>query len=83
MNADREVQQLTESFNEMVSQLVERLERDARFASDVSHELRSPLTTLATTAQRLFNSTASELSPAGQESLDLLTRGPRDLPVAR
>jgi hypothetical protein len=34
----------------MVSQLVQRLERDARFASDVSHELRSPLTTLATTA---------------------------------
>ena len=44
--ADLEVQQLTESFNAMVSQLVERLERDARFASDVSHELRSPMTTL-------------------------------------
>jgi len=69
--ADREVQQLTESFNEMVSQLVERLERDARFASDVSHELRSPLTTLATTASVLQNH-RSELSPAGQESLDLL-----------
>jgi len=70
--ADREVQQLTESFNEMVSQLVERLERDARFASDVSHELRSPLTTLATTASVLQQHRA-ELSPAGQESLDLLT----------
>jgi two-component system, OmpR family, sensor histidine kinase MtrB len=70
--ADREVQQLTESFNQMVSQLVERLERDARFASDVSHELRSPLTTLATTASVLQQHRA-ELSPAGQESLDLLT----------
>jgi two-component system sensor histidine kinase MtrB len=70
--ADREVQQLTESFNEMVSQLVERLERDARFASDVSHELRSPLTTLATTASVLVQH-REELSPAGQESLDLLT----------
>ena len=69
--ADREVQQLTESFNEMVSQLVERLERDARFASDVSHELRSPLTTLATTASVLQQHRA-DLSPAGQESLDLL-----------
>jgi len=49
-NTDREVQQLTDSFNAMVSQLVDRLERDARFASDVSHELRSPLTTLATSA---------------------------------
>ncbi len=70
--ADREVQQLTESFNEMVSQLVERLERDARFASDVSHELRSPLTTLATTASVLVQH-RDELSPAGRESLDLLT----------
>ncbi|HVB51469.1 MAG TPA: ATP-binding protein [Acidimicrobiales bacterium] len=69
--ADREVQQLTESFNEMVSQLVQRLERDARFASDVSHELRSPLTTLATTAS-VLQQHRSELSPAGQESLDLL-----------
>jgi signal transduction histidine kinase len=69
--ADREVEQLTESFNEMVSQLVRRLERDARFASDVSHELRSPLTTLATTAS-VLQQHRSELSPAGQESLDLL-----------
>ncbi len=70
--ADREVFQLTESFNQMVSQLVDRLERDARFASDVSHELRSPLTTLATTASVLQQHRA-ELSPAGQESLDLLS----------
>ena len=69
--ADREVQQLTESFNQMVSQLVQRLERDARFASDVSHELRSPLTTLATTAS-VLQQHREELSPAGQESLNLL-----------
>jgi signal transduction histidine kinase len=69
--ADEEVQQLTESFNLMVSQLVERLERDARFASDVSHELRSPLTTLATTAS-VLNQHREELSSAGQESLNLL-----------
>jgi signal transduction histidine kinase len=69
--ADLEVQQLTESFNAMVSQLVERLERDARFAIDVSHELRSPLTTLATTAA-VLGQHREELSPAGQESLDLL-----------
>ncbi|MHB1210086.1 MAG: HAMP domain-containing sensor histidine kinase [Acidimicrobiales bacterium] len=69
--ADVEVQQLTKSFNAMVSQLVERLERDARFASDVSHELRSPLTTLATTAS-VLQQHREELSPAGQESLNLL-----------
>ena len=71
-NADREVQQLSNSFNEMVAQLVERLDRDARFASDVSHELRSPLTTVVTTAAILQQHRA-DLSPAGQESLDLLT----------
>jgi two-component system, OmpR family, sensor histidine kinase MtrB len=71
-NADLEVQELTDSFNEMVSQLVERLERDARFASDVSHELRSPLTTLATTTS-VLQQHRDELSPAGQESLDLLS----------
>ena len=70
--ADREVQQLTDSFNEMVSQLVDRLERDARFASDVSHELRSPLTTLATAAA-VLQAHRSELSGSAQESLDLLT----------
>ncbi len=69
--ADREVQQLTESFNQMVSQLVQRLERDARFASDVSHELRSPLTTLATTAS-VLQQHREDLTAAGQESLDLL-----------
>jgi len=69
--ADREVQRLTESFNQMVSRLVERLERDARFASDVSHEMRSPLTTLATTAS-VLQQHREELSPAAQESLDLL-----------
>lgn len=70
-NTDREVQQLTESFNAMVSQLVDQLERDARFASDVSHELRSPLTTLATTAA-VLSQHRSDLTPVAQQSLDLL-----------
>ncbi len=70
--ADAEVQQLTDSFNTMVSRLVERMERDARFASDVSHELRSPLTTMATTTAVLQRH-RDELSPAGRESLDLLS----------
>jgi signal transduction histidine kinase len=77
--ADQEVQRLTESFNAMVSRLVERMERDARFASDVSHELRSPLTTLTTTAS-VLQQHREELSPAAQESLDLLTA---DLSVFR
>ena len=69
--ADAEVQQLTNSFNTMVSRLVERMERDARFASDVSHELRSPLTTMATTTA-VLREHRHELSAVGRESLDLL-----------
>ncbi len=37
----------------MVDQLQQRIERDRRFAADVSHELRSPLQTLANAASVL------------------------------
>jgi two-component system sensor histidine kinase MtrB len=58
------------SFNRMVDALHERIERDARFTADVSHELRSPLTTL-TTSVELLQRRREQLSPAAQEALDL------------
>lgn len=42
-----DLRQLTTSFNHMVDRLAIRIERDRRFAADVSHELRSPLQTLS------------------------------------
>ncbi|MBW4029131.1 MAG: HAMP domain-containing histidine kinase [Acidobacteria bacterium] len=71
-HAGSEVEQLTESFNTMVNQLVTKLERDARFASDVSHELRSPLTALAMSAS-ILEQHREELDPAAQQSLSLLS----------
>ena len=71
-HAGSEVEQLTESFNTMVNQLVTKLERDARFASDVSHELRSPLTALAMSAS-IIEQHRDELAPAAQQSLSLLS----------
>jgi signal transduction histidine kinase len=46
--ADRELEPLVDAFNDMASTLAERVDRDRRFASVVSHELRSPLTSLRT-----------------------------------
>ncbi|MER7456813.1 HAMP domain-containing sensor histidine kinase [Micromonospora sp. NPDC126480] len=44
---DPDLTRLSTSFNDMVDQLARRIERDRRFAADVSHELRSPLQTLS------------------------------------
>ncbi|BEL05227.1 HAMP domain-containing sensor histidine kinase [Actinoplanes sichuanensis] len=44
---------LSAAFNDMADQLARRLERDRRFAADVSHELRSPLQTLEAAASVL------------------------------
>ena len=70
--SDIDLAPLVANFNEMVSALQERIDRDARFASDVSHELRSPLTTLNASIEVLLNN-RGELSERSGQALDLLS----------
>jgi signal transduction histidine kinase len=62
---------LANAFNDMAAALEARVERDARFASDVSHELRSPLTTLAASAE-VMQARRDEMPERAQAALDLL-----------
>jgi two-component system, OmpR family, sensor histidine kinase MtrB len=62
---------LATSFNRTAQALEERLRSDARFAADVSHELRSPLTTMLN-ATALVDAYRDRLPEDGREGLDLL-----------
>jgi signal transduction histidine kinase len=44
---DADLEPLAQAFNEMLDELDERIERERRFASDVSHEIRGPVAALA------------------------------------
>ncbi|MGA8724523.1 MAG: HAMP domain-containing sensor histidine kinase [Acidimicrobiales bacterium] len=68
---DVDLQELASAFNRMTSNLQDRIEREARFTSDVSHELRSPLTTLAATVG-VLEAHRDELDQRAQSALDLL-----------
>ncbi|MDA8290042.1 MAG: HAMP domain-containing sensor histidine kinase [Actinomycetota bacterium] len=63
---------LASSFNRMVDRLQQRIERDARFTSDVSHELRSPLTTLATSLS-VIEARRDELPERSRQALQLVS----------
>jgi signal transduction histidine kinase len=69
---DHDLDPVVDAFNSMVAELRERLERDARFASDVTHELRGPLATLAAAADHARRH--AEDPVVVRESLDLLSQ---------
>lgn len=68
---DHDLRVLSNAFNDMASALQARVERDARFASDVSHELRSPLMTLAASVE-VMQARRDEMPERAQAALDLL-----------
>ncbi|MDD9370689.1 MAG: HAMP domain-containing sensor histidine kinase [Acidimicrobiales bacterium] len=68
---DGDLATLADSFNEMAVALEERIQRDARFASNVSHELRSPLMTLAASIEVLENQ-RDDMPDRARAALDLM-----------
>jgi two-component system, OmpR family, sensor histidine kinase MtrB len=70
-SGDPELSRMASSFNQMTEALLTRIRRDARFASDVSHELRSPLTTLAA-ALEVVSARRHEMPERAGLGLDLL-----------
>jgi two-component system sensor histidine kinase MtrB len=70
--ADPDLGPLANTFNSTADALEQRVLRDARFAGDVSHELRSPLTTMVNAAAVLRRRQA-ELPGTAGKALSLLT----------
>jgi signal transduction histidine kinase len=70
---DSDLERLVVSFNEMANAVQQRIEREQRFASDVSHELRSPVTALSAAADVLV-SRKSEFSERNQQAIDIMQK---------
>ncbi|WP_214368640.1 sensor histidine kinase [Pseudonocardia sp. H11422] len=68
---DPDLVPLAATFNATVESLEQRVRRDARFAGDVSHELRSPLTTMVN-AVEVLRHRRDDLPPPSRQAVDLL-----------
>jgi signal transduction histidine kinase len=71
VSEDPDLRPISASFNDMAQTLQDRIERDARFASDVSHELRSPLMTLAASIE-VMNNQREDMPERARAALDLM-----------
>jgi signal transduction histidine kinase len=69
---DPDLSVLVSSFNHMAQVLEERIEQDNRFASDVSHELRSPLMTLSASIEVLASRREEMPDASAQAAVDLM-----------
>lgn len=70
--ADPDLRRLIEAFNRMAAALEARIEREARFAADVSHEVRSPLAAVAA-AVEIINRRRDQLPPQVTEAFTVLS----------
>ena len=68
---DPDLARLVNSFNNMADAVQTRFEREARFASDVSHELRSPITALSA-AVEVLDGRRADLPDRSQQALDVV-----------
>ncbi len=68
---DPDLDRLSSSFNEMADAVQARIQREARFASDVSHELRSPITAL-TAAVEVMDARRADIPARSQQALDVV-----------
>ncbi|MFD5245643.1 sensor histidine kinase [Amycolatopsis sp. NPDC058340] len=68
---DPDLAPLATSFNTTTEQLEQRVRRDKRFAADVSHELRSPLTTMVNVTQVMVRR-QDTMHPTARQALGLL-----------
>lgn len=69
--SDPDLDRLAGSFNEMADAVQARIEREARFASDVSHELRSPITALSA-AVEVLDARRDDIPERTQQALDVV-----------
>ncbi|MGV1003457.1 MAG: ATP-binding protein [Candidatus Nanopelagicales bacterium] len=75
---DPDLDPISESFNEMAQAVASRIERERRFVANVSHELRSPLTTVVGTAE-LLESHVGLMTPRDARLVTALARQSRRL----
>ncbi len=68
---DPDLDQLVDSFNDMADAVQTRIEREQRFASDVSHELRSPVTALAA-AVDVIVARRDDFTERNQQAIDIV-----------
>ena len=75
--SDEEVQSLIDAFGHFTARLQSFVDRERNFTRDASHELRSPLTVIKTSAEMLAEQPG--LGPAGERSVARIQRAANEM----